>query len=399
MIVRNSQGSFYNTLGNTSVSKASSLGIGKVFHIVIDSNSPGFFDWSNIGDVYYINLDESYPSDEDINNPSILSTYPIAKPYFFSDTFFPVIGEIVSLITGPGRSTKIQGQTQVYYLPPFNLYNNVNHNSQVIYNVDDNGDPILGNNIDEKNTRNPLVFEGDHILNSRWGASLRFGSTLKANEGENWWSVSGDNGDPITLLVNGYFIDKEDINPYLEDINKDASSLYLTSTQTVTNFIPKATIEKNAITSAVDTNVYGGKSQGILSANRIVLNSSKDDILLFASTNFEVGANNIHFDAQESLYINAPKIFLGPIKNNSLDPTVNNDMPQPVLMGYDTQLFLSKLLNILNKFSSDLTTAISAPAGSKELSVTVPATALQQSLSSLRNELNDILSESTYVSR
>lgn len=399
MIVRNSQGSFYNTLGNTSSTPISYLTIGKVFHIVMDSNSPGFFDYTNIGDVYYIDLNEPYPTDEDINNPTILSTYPIAKPYFFSDTFFPVKGEIISLITGPSRSTQVQGQTQIYYFPPLNLYNNVNHNSQVIANIDNNGNAILGNNIEEKNTRNPLVFEGDHIINSRWGASLRFGSTLKANEGENWWSVSGTNGDPITLLVNGYFIDKEDINPYLEDINKDASSLYLTSTQTVTNFIPKATIDKNPFTTLIDPNVYGNNSQAILSANRIILNSSKDEILLYATTNFEMGANNIHFDAQQSLYVNSPKIFLGPINNNSLDPAVNNDMPQPVLMGYDTQLFLSKLLNILNKFASDLTLAVSAPAGSKELSVTTPAAALQQSLSLLRNELNDILSESTYVSR
>ena len=62
-------------------------------------------------------------------------------------------------------------------------------------------------------------------------------------------------------------------------------------------------------------------------------------------------------------------------------------------------MFLSKLLNILNKFSSDLSTAISAPVGSKELSVTVPAVAMQQSLDSLRKDLKDILSESTFVSR
>lgn len=399
MIVRNSQGSFYNTLGNNQSSQISNLGIGKVFHIVTDSNSPGFNDWSNIGDVYYVGLNDFYPSEDDILDKTKLSKYIPAKPYLFSSTFYPVKGEIISLITGPAKSTTVVGQNQIYYLPPINLYNNVNHNSQVIYNVDENDDPILGKYIKEKNTRNPLVFEGDHIVNSRWGASLRFGSTLKANEGENWWSTSGINGDPITLLVNGYNVDKEDISPYLENINSDDSSIYLTSTQTISNFTPSKNIDLNPFTSLILPNVYGNKSQILLSSNRIILNSSKDEMLLYSATNVEVGANVIHLNGHDTIYFNSPKIFLGTIKNNSIDPTINDDVPQPALMGYDTQLFLSKLLNILNKFASDLTTAVSSPAGSIEISVTVPASGLQQSLDSLRNELNDILSNSTYISR
>jgi hypothetical protein len=399
MIVRNNQGAFYNTLGNTTSSPISNLGIGKVFHIVTDSNSPGFNDWSNIGDIYYVSMTEYYPSDEDILDKNKLSTYIPAKPYLFSSYFFPAKGEIVSLITGPAKSTTNIGQSQIYYLPPLNLYNNVNHNSQVIYNIDDDGNPILGTYITEKNTRNPLVFEGDHIINSRWGASLRFSSTLKANEGENWWSTSGTNGDPITLLVNGYNIDKEDISPYLENINNDDSSIYLTSTQTISNFQPLRQIDQTPFSSLISPSVYSNKSQILLSSNRIILNSSKDELLLYATTNIEAGANIIHLNGQETIYLNSPKIFLGNIKNNSIDPNINNDPPQPVLMGYDTQLFLSKLLNILNKFASDLTTAVSSPAGSAEISVTVPASALQQSLDSLRNNLNDILSNSTYISR
>jgi hypothetical protein len=399
MIVRNSQGVFYSNLGNNQSSQISNLGIGKVFHIVADSNSPGFNDWSNIGDIYYVGVNEFYPSEEDIQDRVRLSQYIPAKPYLFSSTFYPVKGEIVSLITGPSKSTTITGQNQIYYLPPINLYNNINHNSQVIYNIDDNGNPVLGRYITEKNTRNPLVFEGDNIINSRWGASLRFGSTLKANEGENWWSTSGINGDPITLLVNGYNIDKEDISPYLENINNDDSSIYLTSTQTISNFNPLRQIDQTPFSSIISPSTYGNKSQLLLSSNRITLNSSKDELLLYATTNIEAGANVIHLNGQEAVYINSPKIFLGNIKNNSLDPTINNNIPQPALMGYDTQLFLSKLLNILNKFASDLTIAVSSPAGSAEISVTVPAAALQQSLDSLRNNLNDILSDSTYISR
>jgi hypothetical protein len=49
-----------------------------------------------------------------------------------------------------------------------------------------------------------LPFEGDYILEGRFGNTLRFGSTNKINTGENFWSDSGKNGDPITILTNGH---------------------------------------------------------------------------------------------------------------------------------------------------------------------------------------------------
>jgi hypothetical protein len=400
MIVRNNQAAFLNpTLGNYS--GVQSDNIGKVFHVVIDSNSIGFKDWSSIGDVYYVGLNQKFPTPDTIINAKSLTGYSPAKSLSFSNTFIPFIGELILLIEGPSKdASEIDGQKQTYYVNSINLYNNQNHNSQAIYNITKDGEVILGDKIQEKITRNILPFEGDNIIHSRWGAGLRFSSTLEFNERENFWSTSGINGDPITLLVNGYNTNNKDFSFYVENINNDASSIYLTSTQTVSNFLPSVVISSNPFTSLISANTYGEKSQVILSSNRISLSSNKDEIVMYSNTNIELGANNtIHLNGKENIYLNSPKVFLGRINLDTIDPSKNDDMPQPVLMGYDTQLFLSKLLNILNKFSSDLSTAISSPVGSKELSVTVPAVAMQQSLDSLRKDLNDILSESTFVSR
>lgn len=399
MIVRNSQGSFFNTFGGDASSGIQSSNIGKVFHVVIDSNSIGFEDWSSIGNVYYVKPDAVFPSEEEIQRN--LSQYQFAKPLSNSSTFIPFIGELVLLTIAPSKDAAVvKDNPQVYYSNPINLYNNQNHNSQVISNIDDKGKIILGKNINEKVVRSLLPFEGDNIINSRWSAGLRFSSTQKSNERENFWSTSGNNGDPITLLVNGYNTDPKDFTSYVENVNNDASSIYLTSTQTISNFETKLDISKSPFTSLVRPEVYGEKSQIILSSNRIVLNSTRDDIIMYGATNIELGAvNTIHLNGKQNIYLNSPKVFLGSINNDSISPTENNDMPQPVLLGDNTQLFLSKLLNILNIFASDLTLAISAPAGSKELSVTVPASAMKQSLNSLRRELKDILSESTFVSR
>lgn len=408
MKIRNNLGTFYSTLGSNNNNQSLPPNVGRVFHIIMDSKSSGYLDDSDIGTVYILKNNAPQPN-IDLGNPNITKEELIAsglrpiKPLFPYITYIPLIEELVLLFDLPAsNSGAVSGATQTYYITSINLFNNSHHNSQAIYNIiDDKNNIKLGNYINELSSINSLMpFEGDYILSSRWGSGLRFSSTFKANEGENFWSYSGKTGDPITLLVNGYKYPSDSTDLYIEDINNDASSIYLTSTQIITNFEPKIKINNNPFTSVIKPSIYGGKSQIILSSNRISLSSNKDNISLYSVTDIELGANNtIHIDGKENIYLDSPQVFLGRIKNNTLDRSKNNELPQPVLLGTNTQLFLSKLLNILNKFSSDLTLAISAPAGNKELSITVPASSMQKSLELLRKDLNDILSNTTFVSK
>ena len=78
-------------------------------------------------------------------------------------------------------------------------------------------------------------FEGDIILESRFGQSIRFGSTVKGLKALNSWSEAGLTGDPITIIRNGQG-QPTDTDPFaatIEDINKDDSSIYLTSSQKI----------------------------------------------------------------------------------------------------------------------------------------------------------------------
>lgn len=207
------------------------------------------------------------------------------------------------------------------------------------------------------------------------------------------------------MLVNGYSITnkeaigKEDL--YLENINNDASSIYLTSTQTLSNFTPKLIISNKPgeFGTLISPEVYSDKSQLILSSNRVTLNSNKDDIVMYGATNIELGATKtIHLNGQEQIYLNAPKVYLGQIKNQSLNNNIDNN-PQPVLLGTNTQLFLSELLLILNKFTSDLTLLSKANPQYAATAIATFATSAQTSLDGLRKKLNDIVSESTFVSK
>jgi hypothetical protein len=236
MIVRNSQGVQFN---NLSIGKTPAGGFptGRVFHVVIDKNSVGFNNWSDIGNVYYTELTTQPPSEITIES---ISGYKPAKPLVSFHKYFPLNGELITLIEGPTPlSSDIQNQTQTYYLNVVNLYNNTNHNSPAVYNLNEDGSANLGPNTVESTTiSNTYPFEGDHIIYGRWGQGLRFSSKLTENNLENFWSITGNNGDPITLLVNGYnFSPDLRGEPYVENINNDKSSIYLTSTQTISHQI------------------------------------------------------------------------------------------------------------------------------------------------------------------
>ena len=385
MIVRNSLGTLYNNLNASGGGNIQSSIIGRVFHIVIDEKSIGYTDWSSIGTVYFVNPIDSPPSLP--LTPDILSQYSSAKPFLSFNSYIPLIDELILLLDLlPSDSSEVQNAKQLYYLSTINLFNSVNHNSQGVYNVDKNNNINLGSSIEESsNVKNLFPFEGDHILYGRWGQSLRFSSTLKFNETENFWSKIGNNGDPITLLVNGHKSPTNSLKPYIENINNDYSSIYLTSSQLIPLSVSKL-IDQNPLTSPTNPTKYSN-SQIILSSDRITLNSRKDEIMLHSNTNIELGATQIiHLNSSNSILLNSPKIYLG-LNSTGKTPT------EPALLGAQTVELLDKLLEALNNFASDIRTSRSPYAYG------VHASTLFGRLNVLRGKLNNIYSETVFISK
>lgn len=124
---------------------------------------------------------------------------------------------------------------------------------QVGYSTEETAEPEfpLGKTFRLKQTdniRNLQPFEGDTILQARFGQSIRFGSTnilpQVANSRENvpvlntWSTPQGEdlnstNGDPITIILNeqGKRPESSKFDTFVEDVNSDGSSIYMTSTQ------------------------------------------------------------------------------------------------------------------------------------------------------------------------
>jgi len=153
--------------------------------------------------------------------------------------------------------------------------------------------PLIGGTFEEKSNIHPLLaFAGDIITEGRWGNSIRLGSTALTSDGiyNNNWSSNGSNGNPITIFRNGQPTDSSNtgFTPIIEDINKDLSSLYLTSNQKIP-LNPSINNNPSIKESPITIGSYVG-SQVILNSNRLVFNSTTDSILLSAKKSVSISS-------------------------------------------------------------------------------------------------------------
>lgn len=231
-------------------------------------------DYTNSSDIGKIRYELLYSSlgtskSEYISEP--------AYPIFSFVKHIPLINEIVLIIVGPTEKLNDRSsRQQQFYFPPFDTWNHVNHGafpnmkeySEYLSQFSNlpsfsgtavTGSLPLGYTFIEKPTiKNIKPFEGDSILQARFGQSIRFGSTNKTTD-ETTWSDNGNEGDPITIIQNsqGKRILRDPFSPIVEDINLDGSAIYLTSTQQINlldiNNFPLNSFQTpiNSITKAV----------------------------------------------------------------------------------------------------------------------------------------------------
>lgn len=242
--------------------------IGRVTRIILegidinDNINKDFADLGEWGAIGCIQFSVLY-SNKQSNNESYANL--IAKPLFSNIKQYPLIGEIVQIIPGPSDGLNERKSKQdYYYYPPFNTWNSTHHNAfpdlreysqfildnKVNYNqVAEGNTQGVGSNVNteyplgktfkEKEVRDLLPFEGDFILEGRWGQSIRFGSTVKQKSSLNFWSNtdSKENGDPVTIISNyrskKSSDPKEPYIPTVEDINNDGSMICLSHNQQI----------------------------------------------------------------------------------------------------------------------------------------------------------------------
>jgi hypothetical protein len=382
--IRDNLGGLVAATSKTSSQPTPKVKIGKVFGVVLDENTPSkeLFEkhggWNGVGTVLYLDYEQS----KNISVGGVnLSSCKVAKPLHPDTQNYPLLGELIHLVSGPSPVSQVNNQSdQKYYTGTINIWNSNQQNSLT--------DDSLGNTFTEtSDIRKLLSFDGDRIYHGRKGNGIRFGSTVKARSNVNEWSSIGNDGDPITILVNGYVTtDTGSSVPNIEEINKEKSSIYLTSTQKLP-LEPGASIINPRVNTVKPSNYIS--SQLILNSDRVTLNAKKDEVLLFAKTNIELTSDNIiNINAGKVAHINSPSIALG-TKENGDYPT------EPVLLGDKTYDLFLELFGALTNLAGFL-----ANASTKDgpiVSVVSGGTQLFADIDNLLNKVDTITSEKVYT--
>ena len=283
----------------------------RVVDIILNERHPKFEElggWPSIGTIFYLDVEVS---DNNLNNSLI------AKPLLSNSKNYPLVNEFVLLFLLPDNQVNLSSNIKIYfYLNPISIWNNPHLNAypneelsstvqpsqQKSYQAIEQGQtrksssetinysynsPLVGGTFVERSNIHPLLaFAGDIITEGRWGNSIRFGSTAKSDSilyGNNW-SNTGENGNPITIIRNGQPEDtsEEGYLPIVEDINKDLSSIYLTSNQEIplkTTITNNPSIRDNSLESLGS---YQG-SQVMLNSSRLVFNANSTGSMLLNS--------------------------------------------------------------------------------------------------------------------
>jgi hypothetical protein len=245
-----------------------------------------------------------------------------AKPSNINMKQIPLVGEFVLIYkTFNQQSTTDRWREGWYYVTSIDVQSSINHN--MLPGLSDGArqetiDETKPGKTFEQKAISPLQpYEGDFLIEGRWGNSIRFGNSISRSYPDEYyhksptWFTPGGNktdtllSDPIILLSNGR-INKKGREFVVEDLETDASSLYLTSTQ----YLDTLKLSK-------DLTVHNGPvgSQFVGVADRIILRAKTDIAVI---------------DSQKGIVLNTPNnVLIG--GDSASQPMVHGDVLLDVL--------------------------------------------------------------------
>ena len=387
-VANNSKQNSFGTFTNMGLN--SLIVTGRIISIVLDESHPRFQEfgeWNGLGTIEFDLVDSPTPPNQ---------LYPVAKPLDPSVKSFPLINEIVYILALPNTNIGEFASTKTnYYINTIGIWNHPHHNAfpqnsnilppsqqkdyvqtelgSVRRVTDQSTEIFLGRTFVEKGGIHPLLpFEGDKIIEGRWGNSIRFGSTVKNTP--NTWSSIGENGDPITIIRNGQGNQTDEgWIPTVEDINNDDSSVYFTSTQKIPLEASSTSYSSYSSNPPVKPNEYAGR-QIILNSGRLVFNSTEDHILLSSKKTVNINAiNGFSVDSPQSV-IQSNSVLLGGV-----------NATESVLKGDTT---INILVDLVNQLQA-LTVALQTVTPQAGFAVAAAASQLAPQLAVIRAQLQD----------
>lgn len=250
----------------------------------------------------------------------------------------PLVGEHVFTFKGPSWSGDPTANTQIaYYLTSANVQDNQNIailpqqflrgtgvqegktklgkylNYYKIPQKIEPLDPFMGQTFQEREDIKPVQpYEGDTLIDGRWGQTIRFSSTIEKNShresfiGKRQYAIQGCNdwegpypGAPITFITNGIAPQKGITRYTSENWNKDASTICMTAGQKLKTFSPA---QANLGVDVITPN-KAAVNQVVISSDRLHFNAKKEFLILSAKRSVQIATPNWAADMNEILSI------------------------------------------------------------------------------------------------
>ena len=327
---------------------------------------------------------------QNLSNDQLMVAYPLN----LNIIDFPIKGETVFI-------QKIYDK--FYYTDRVNIYNNPNNaaslgSSQkfnvgkstksqktldtaetgVVENKEKSDEVFLGEYFKPNfNIRQLVPNEGDTLIQGRFGNTLRLGSvnnapTIKLRAGQILDFEKFDEGNVLIDEIN-----EKSLNaPLEENINLDASSMWMTTDETV--LLTPATLEDpNIYPTSVAPEVFDGK-QIILNSGRLIFNSKENGILGFSNGPIDFSTlNTFGVSAKQRLNLYSPTVVIG--RNGEQGKTKNI-----TLTGQDIFLQNEKGYTAIVSKGIEL--------GSSKLEPAVKGDVLEDILSDLMQSISDLSS-------
>ena len=405
------------------------------------------------GDVGVVFIRLCY-SQQGVSNKDLVRAYPLEREC----TSYPLLNEVVGVINYFGTyyySNKINYRKfansdadfrfeQTYGFNSINqgVFDNKGNSIGPIIgpvsSFDSTGNPsnitfngVLGNYFWFNNRiRNLRRFEGDTVIESRFGQSIRFGSyddNRKNDVGsyDDYKSINGiDNpysklpaggGNPMILIRNRQRpvskqntpLNEVNVGGYIsEDINGDGSSIHITSGLTTSKF--KTTVLKSYFGRDKHEEQGGYSPRGCttftypkLTGDQIVINSdrlifqsraqetlhySKKRYMVVTDAEYTVDADKqIVFTTNQKTVLNSPAIYLGEYNNSN----------EPAILGQTCVNWLYDLCNLLIEHTHYY--AHTHPHTGRENPAHTQALVQLQQLVDLRDSLYTMLSRRVFL--
>ena len=348
-----------------------------------------------------------------------MSALAYARPVNTLFVSIPVIGEYVYIVRGPAAHSVRPDQDtklvlQHFYMTPISIRGDINHNASTDnWNIkyletqtttgdaseyESNTDTpppeedtfertSLGNDFhrhsiingdlqEETLVMSPALFEGDVILNGRFGQTFRMSATLSSGANETWRGLPDLESDPpplkpITIIRNG--MPEGILDRYVDNISTDPSAIYLTNGQ----YIPELKElkpfpqdhEGKPRSRAMDmgelfahADLGSDLSQCIIRADR-VMSISRGELYQWSEKGISLASKgSITIDAGPQCIIEADVIYLG----SGVGEGPNDQAVEPAVRG---EKLRDILLEIIDAFDAStvlvggITGVLVPPAG------------------------------------